>query len=359
MAIGTVRNNNIFADDVDIVSDSIFVVSPGIELRSDWGLHSLKVGVDADFMQYKDFEAEDRDDYSLQAEGRIDMTRSRFLFGEVSHRRRHEDRGSSDDVDGFEPTAVDEDNVRLLFEAPHGPRQLHVRLAGELQNRDFEDVLGAAGIINNDDRDRQRLAGTLRFGYGWHPAYLFFLQGSAHSVEYDFQFDDRGFERSSTGYEVSIGTALDLPGRAFGDIFVGYLSEKYDDARLDKIDGVSFGADLSWNLSGLTTLNLVGRREVLPSTVADTAGRDVVRFGAGVDHELLRNLILSLNVASSKEDFQGIDRSDRIRSTNFAARYLMNRRIEVALEYAYRRRTTDPETAAGIEFSRNVFSLTI
>lgn len=155
-----------------------------------------------------------------------------------------------------------------------------------------------------------------------------------------------------------VGTTLDFSGETFGDIFVGYLSETYDDPRFDTIDGPSYGADLSWNVSGLTTVTVSGRREVEPTTVAETAGRDVVRFGLGVDHELLRNLILELRGSTATEDFVGTDREDTVRSARFSARYLMNRWVELKIAYSYTDRDVDP-TTVGIGFSRHIYSLTV
>jgi len=359
LALSGVHNSNIFADDVDVISDSILVLSPSVELSSDWNRHAVKFGVDADIFRYTDFDSEDRENYSVWGEGRFEASGSRFVRGEFSHQRLHENRDSIDDVGGFEPTRYYDDQVSILYETARGSRQFYTMFAGEYREVDFENSFGASGLINNDDRDRSKVSGAVRVGYGLHSKYSIFLQGRGHSVKYDHQFDDAGFERSSTGYELALGTTLDFSGETFGDIFVGYLSETYDDPRFDKIDGPSFGAEVFWNLSGLTTVSLSGSREVEPTTTGETAGIEATRFRIGVDHELLRNMILSANLGASKEDFMGIDRQDDIRVVGFSARYVMNRWAELAFGYSYRRRNTDPSSNQGIEFSRNLFNLTV
>ncbi|MBT8078002.1 MAG: outer membrane beta-barrel protein [Gammaproteobacteria bacterium] len=352
------KNSNIFATDADAISDTIYVGVPALALRSDWNRHALNFGADGEILRYQDFTTEDHENYSVFGQARIDTVRGRFFLLDVFHRRRHEDRGSPDDERGFTPTPFDQDRAALSFETPTGPRLFHTRLMVEYEQLDYEDVIGSGGVVNNDDRDRSSVFGSARLGYGFHPAYSIFLQGSAHETEYDFQFDDRGFERSSTGYEVAVGTTLDFSGATFGDIFVGYLSETYDDPRFDTIDGLSFGADLSWNATGLTTITISGRRQVEATTVGETAGRDVVRFGLGIDHELLRNLIFELRGSTATEDFDGIDREDRVRSASFTARYMMNRWIELEIGYRYTDRDVDPPIA-GIGFSRNIYSLSV
>ena len=81
------------------------------------------------------------------------------------------------------------------------------------------------------------------------------------------------------------------------------------------------------------------------------------RLGLRVDHELLRNLILSLEWTTVDEDFDGIDRKDEIDTVDFSARYLMNRRAELVLAYSHRDRDSNPVTAEGLRFSRNLVSL--
>jgi hypothetical protein len=359
LAGGGIYNSNIYADDVNVFSDTIFVVSPGIDFESDWNNHAVRVGAAADAYRYTDFDSENRTDYAVYGEGRLDMSSSRFILGEISHARQHEDRFSADDVRGFNPTRFYRNDISVSYEAPRGPRRFHTELIAEYRDLDFENAFGAGGVINNDDRDRHRVTGTARVGYGFHPEYSVFLQGSAHTVDYEQEFDDGGFNRNSNGYEVALGTTLDFSGEAFGDIFVGYLSEKYDDPRFQAVSGPSFGIEVFWNVSGLTTLSVLGRREVEPTTIGESGGTDNTRFGVGVDHELLRNMIVSLDLNTEKEDFIGIARRDDNRFANLSIRYIMNRRAELTFEYQYRQRDSEPSPNTGIEFSRNLVALTL
>jgi hypothetical protein len=361
LSVGGARNSNIYADDVNVFSDTIMTVSPGLRFESGWGRHELDFGADADIIRYADFETEDRENYSVWGQGRLDTSRARFFLADLRHERLHENRDSPNDVRGINPTRYYNDEIALSYEVPRADaRRFHAELIAEYRKLDFENAVDIDGnTINNDDRDRSRLMGTARLGYGFHPEYSLFLQGSAHDIDYEYPVDDNGFQRSSKGYEVALGTTLDFSGETFGDVFIGYLSETYDDPRFAEINGPSFGAEVFWNVTGLTTLNLAGRRDVQPTTIGESAGTYVTRFGVGVDHELLRNTIISLDLIKSEEDFQGIDRLDDISSVDFSARYIMNRRMELRLEYSYRRRDSEPSPNIGIEFNRNILSLTL
>ncbi len=359
LAITLEHNNNIFADGLAVLSDVIYVVSPEFEFRSDWNNHAVDLGAAADISRFTDFEGEDHSDLDVWANGRLDISRSAFLAGSFEHLTRHEGRDSADDVRGEERTRFDVDSIAVSYQLRPGVRKFRAFLEAEVANLDFYDVLGAEGTINNDDRDRRQVSGTMRIGYDALPTNSFFFQASAESTEYDSQFDDAGFERSSNGYEFAVGSTLDYSGVTFGEVFVGYRSRSYDDQRYEKIDGLSFGAEVAWNLSRLTTVTISGSRTVEATTIVDAAGIQATKFRLGVQHELLRNLILSLAWTTSQDDYRGIDRKDDNDVIAFGARYLMNRRVELVLGYAHRRRDTTPDTIDGFAFSRDVYTATI
>jgi hypothetical protein len=353
------HNDNIFADGLSSASDVIYVASPEVQLQSDWNNHALDLGIAADVLKFVDFGSEDHTNFRAWLDGRFDINRSSFLRTEAEHAVRHEGRDSADDVRGFERTKYEVDSVAVSYQLRPRVRKLNARFAGEYFKFDFDDVLGPEGPVNNDDRDRDRLIGTMRLGYDVLPNNSLFFQVEAQSTKYDFQFDDAGFERSSNGYEIAVGTALDYSGVTFGEIFVGYLSHAYDDPRYADIDDFSFGAEVAWNVSGLTTVTLGGSRTVEPTTLVPAAGVLSTRFRIGVDHELFRNLILSLSWSNVNDDFRGVDRVDKVDSAEFGARYLMNRNVQITFGFDHTNRDTTPDALDGFSFSRNIFSLTV
>ena len=70
----------------------------------------------------------------------------------------------------------------------------------------------------------------------------------------------------------------------------------------------------------------------------------------GINHELLRNLILSADFLGTRDDFRGTTREDEILDFSIGAQYLINRRVtaEVGLQAVER----DSDLAA-FDFDRN------
>jgi len=171
-----------------------------------------------------------------------------------------------------------------------------MRLGGDLAVLDFDDVTANNGnTLNQDDRDRMETEGNFRPCYEIVPQYEAFVRTAVNNRNYDDSVDDNNIKRDSQGWEVTAGVALDLGCVTYGNVFAGYMSQDYDDPMLKTVDGVGFGGDITWNPTRLTTVQFAIARTVEKSTLNGAAGALSTRFRADVDHELLRNVILSAN----------------------------------------------------------------
>lgn len=352
-------NDNIFATDTGEQSDFITTVSPNVVVQSDWGNHMLRFQGGADIGRYLDSNSENFEDYRIGADGRLDVTRRTKIRGGVGYRRDHERRSSPDDVSGIEPTIFDV--LSATLEASQTFNRLTVTLGGVFDRYNFDDVARANGtVINNDDRDRDQIEGSAKLAYEIAPRYQAFVRGAYNVRNYDTAVDDNGVNRDSDGYEMVGGVSVDFGGITFGDFYAGYRSQKYDDSRLATASGPVVGADVTWNVTPLTTVVGSLSRVIRESTSRDAntgafaSGRFFTTVGLSVNHELLRNVILGADISASQDDFEGIDRTDNIYRAGVNAKYLLNRYASLGGEYRFRMRNSDVNSA---DFSENVFLL--
>lgn len=357
--VDTAFNDNIFATETAEESDVIVTTSPNVVVQSDWGNHSLRLQGGADIGRYIDNDAEDFEDYELNANGRIDVTRRTQIRLGAGYRREHERRSSPDDVAGVEPTIFDVFSASV--EGSQKFNRVTLSLGGSIDQIDYDDVATAGGgTINNDDRDRDVIKGTVRAAYEIVPQYEAYVRGTYNVQNYDSAVDDNGRNRDSDGYEVVVGAAIDFGGITFGDFYAGYRSQEYDDPLLNTASGPVIGADVTWNVTPLTTVVGSASRVIRESTTRDAvtgnfaSGRFFTTVGVRVDHELMRNVILGANVNVSQDDFEGINRTDEIYRAGIDAKYLINRYASVGGMYRFRMRNSD---LAGAEFTENVFLL--
>lgn len=351
-------DDNIFAASTGKKDDFIGLVSPSVRLNSDWSNHALNFSSGATIGRYKTFTGENFEDYFFSGAGRVDVLRSTNVYGSAGYAMNHEGRGDPDNVGGVEQTTYTViDPKGGIF---HSFGRLSVRADGLFTMYNYENVAAAGGgIINNDDRDRDELKGIGTVAYEISPRVSTFLRGSYNTVNYDSGVDDAGFIRDNDGYEFVAGAGLDITGLVFGNIFAGYISQSYDDPRFPTVSGVGFGADVTWNVTPLTTIKALIERTVRQTT-STTGGAGILQsqFGGSVDHELLRNLILSASGRLTLDSFEGIDRDDNFYSLGASARYLINRYFRVSMGYNFRRRVSDG-LAGGSGYSSNSFFVTV
>lgn len=343
-------DDNIFKTDNNKIDDYILSLKPGLSVNSQWSNHSLNLSAGADTAYYADNEDENYTDYNFAANGRVDVRRDSYVQAEASFSQNHEDRGSVDDANGEEPG----ENTVAKFGGSFFNRfnRVSIEPMFDISQFDYDDVRTSAGtIINNDDRDRDVTQFGSRIGYMLVPdKYEAFIRVTYNERDYDANLDDGGFNRDSDGYEAVIGTALDFGGVTFGDVYIGYAQQDYDDAALEKVDGLVVGGSLFWNPSKLTTVNPFITRSINETTLGGASGYFDTTVGINVDHELRRNVILHGKVRVSSWNYEGIGRQDDYTNFSLGGEYLMSRYARVGLTYELENRNSD---AIGSDFTQN------
>lgn len=340
-------DDNIFADNDNEIDDLITVIKPEFIMEAEWSRAELELGTDLTVGRYADIGTEDYEDWRVWGDLGINLGRGLFT-AEARHEDLHEERTSPDDSRGIRPTQYMVDAFRLGYRNRLG--RFDVRPEFGQRILDYDETQTENGPESNEDRDRKRSDLQIRVGYGKSQKFQPFVRVSLTDVSYDQTFDRNGFQRSSDGYDIVGGTGIDLSGRAFGDIFIGYIRRDYDDAQFRRVDGPIFGGELTWNVSGLTTLHLSASRLIKSTTIVGAAGITDTGFSFEADHELIRNLILSFDISANNEDFEGIDRSDDIFRTQLEGVYMINRYLQLRLGFGFLSRDTSPANSGGFEY---------
>lgn len=354
VTLGSEYNSNIFATDGNEDDDVILTISPEIAVQSDWGQHALEFQGSATIFRYADNTSEDVEDYSFATNGRVDILRDTFVSAGFGIQRDHEERGSPDDVNGEEPAEFTTIGGQLQFS--HRINRLSTQLGGFARHLDFDDVDTPVGSINNDDRDRMEYETSLRVGYDFHPDAAAFVQAKINFSDYDETPDDAGFNRDSHGYEVVGGISFNITNLIFGEFFAGVLAEEFDDPAFDSTLGYLVGANIAWNVTPLTTINLEAGRSFEETTVVGASSSLTTDAAISVDHELLRNLLLDAGFSYKLQEFEGTSRNDDTIVADVGAAYLMSRFVHVLLGYSYTQRFSD---APGQDYSEHAAKLRV
>lgn len=349
-------NDNIYATPTNEEEDFITTLAARVDVNSTWSRHalSLRGGISQDF--YADNSDEDRFNWDVGAGARLDVTRTTALTGNLGYAQLHEDRG-----DPSSPTAAAEPIEYTLFTGEAGLTQAFNRVTvgvnGEYRDYDYEDSSTVVGApIDQDFRDREEFYQRLRFGYSLSPDTSIYIEGQLDQREYDQQPPAVAFTRDSDGKQVVVGSEFRLTNLAQGGAYIGYQEREYDAAGFGDVDGLVYGASVDWFVTPLTTVIFTADAGVEETTVAGASGYDKQAFGVGVDHELMRNVILRGGVSYANNDFNDTARDDDILGARAGVVYLLNRNFDVELGYAFTDRDTN---GAGFDYTRNVVGLTL
>ena len=173
-----------------------------------------------------------------------------------------------------------------------------------------------------------------------------FVQVSADQLRYD---DDTlliggtvtPFERNSNGFRAEVGASFELTSLIYGEARVGYLRRNNFNTNIRDVGGLSFAANVLWNVTPLTTVRLVADRTVEDSSSQIVAGNLRTQGTVTVDHELLRNLLLNASVRYADINPIGLSASSQELEGNVGASILLNRRFRFQARYRLYNRTSD------------------
>ncbi len=359
--LGAFQVNSSAAADVSF-SDNIFVLADNEEdgaiaslaLRASgttqWSVNALGFDLLARRNEYADQSDESNNELRAGLRGRLDISRSLSLSAGVFAEDRVEAR--TDVTNAFSP------DKPIAVSAQGGSIDLNyvndrVRWTNQLSLRDedFEDgrqaVTGLA--IDQDYRDSLTLRGRSRLTYALSPDFAVFGQAALEERSYDNLQVIGGASRSrdAQSYALAAGIDFELPVLIRGDLSVGYLNETKEDSFFEEFSGLSFDGQAQWFPTQLTTLTFNASRRIVDIGLFDAPTAVETRLGARIDHELLRNVLLTARLGGISQDFEEIDRSDERIELGAGATYRMSRKVHLNAFLDYSDRDSSGSDASG------------
>jgi hypothetical protein len=334
-----VYDSNIFASPSKSTADYITDVSPALTVQSDWTRHALGLRLQGEFKEYATHTTENVGNLTAAANGRYDIAQDVYVLGGGGYELLHEDRGSPNPVNGKFPTQYTVSSANAAF--VYMPSRLGFRLDSTVDSYAFNNVPADFGpVINETARDRIVYALTPRITYEITPQYNLFVRATVNRRQYNSTRLPDGLDRSSTGYDIEAGTALNLAELVTGEVYAGYLEQDYDQTASHAISGADFGANLLWNMTPIDSVRLNVARSVEESTLTRSLGYLQTTAKLTVEHELLRNVVLSGALSYLNADFQDIPGSSNFYDAIIGGRYYFNHYVSAGLTYDFRYRSS-------------------
>lgn len=346
------NEDNIFFQTTNEQSDTIYSIRPQIEAVSQWSRHRLRLLAQSTTYKYDKFSNEDNTTYAVSGSGRIDIQRNFNLNLGAGFDHLIEARSS--------PSVQQVASEPIEYERTYGSVGLsrevnRLRVSGELRYNEYvyDDTRLGTVRVDQSYRDYQATSGDARIDYAISPALAVYVYGSANERSYDTRLTNPlDVVRDSNGWEAAVGADFELTDLMRGQIQVGYLTQEYDDPRIDTSEGLGLRGRLEWFPTQLATVTLTAERTVEETGLIGAAGTLTSRASAQIDYELLRNLILTGRVNWVRDEYNGLDREDNYSMFMFGANYLITRHVGVFGQYNFQTRDTKG-LAPGVEFDAN------
>lgn len=323
------------------VDDFIYTVAPMAALTSDWSRHAVSVEAGATFRMHDDFDNEDTDEHYVRGTGRFDIGENTEVHG--SARFAHQVTPRTDPDSPFIGDPVEYDRVDTGIGASH--RFARFRVSADASRSEY-DYDGAQSFRNNEET---ALRGRVDFEVS--PRIGLMLSAAVDERDYD---NSPQFDSDGTAYLAGVTLNTDLMR---GEVSVGHFEREYAGAA-GTFDGLAIAGRLEWYVTQLTTLTFDARRDA-DDQIGATSGEPYItqEFGARVDHELLRNLILTGAVRFGDRDYETIAREDEFLEWELGADYLINR--NAALRFRYEYDEVDSPAYRNYEVNRATLGLTL
>jgi len=348
--IDLIADDNIYAVAAGETSDTIWRVKPELALRSNWSRHALGLYASSTISRYADQSTENSEQYTVSGNGRLDVARGAYLAGNAEYSSLIEPRTAPTSPSAAaEPVSYTVSTLGLT-----GVKEFNrLRATGKFDAKTFDYDDGrniGGGILSQRFRNRDETAAGLKVEYAASPDTALFV--SAVRNTRDYVANTPADNRDSDGYVLGVGANFDLSQAIRGEIEAGYMKQSYDNALFADIDGASARGRIEWFPTELTTLGLTGSRGIEESTATGSQGFVSNNLGASIDHELMRNLLLSAQVGFGKDEYEGVDRSDKRRTFNASGTYLLNRNVGLILGYSYLKQESEG-AKKGSDFTDN------
>jgi hypothetical protein len=315
--LAVASTDNLFAASSSAaVDDFIYAEAPTLRLASDWSRNALVIDAGGRFTQHRDFSSEDANTGYLRGAGRLDIGTSTTINASARLAHQVTPRTDPDDPNVGRPVAFDRRDGSIGVEQ----RFARFTVTGDVSASDYS-YESAQSV-----RDNTQTAAHGRVTFDLSPRIGLLFDATADRRDYS-----NSPNVSSDGQVYLAGVTLN------GDLFRGEFAAGYfrrDFKGLPSFDGLAMEGNINWLVTELTTITIDARRDA-NAEIGLNSGFPYVTTEAGihVDHELLRNVILSAEYRRGKREYNTIDRNDNYSQTSLGADYILNRRVAIRLRF--------------------------
>jgi hypothetical protein len=320
-----------------------------VGIASDWTQHALGASGTVASRQYWSRSTLDWVDYNLGGFGRYDFSPYTSVTGQYRHYREHLDAYSVDvQQSGISaPVPYDSDEVQVTGTTSFN--RLGLLATGYYRTFDYQNVT-VNGIQNRVSLQSFNTAiGALGASYSLAPGRSVYAVVRLQDIDYTHSVSN---DRDSFTYEGLVGFQYDFDGVWQARAAVGWRHRSYRSNAIKPLEGIAAEGQLLWVPTQLTNVSLNIARTIEESIRLNAVSYTRTRGGIRVDHELLRNVILTGDISLDSREYQSPSQTATDLTFTAGARWLINRSLSLTGQYTYANRV---QASGGIlDYTRNL-----
>lgn len=332
ITLQAIGDDNIFTQEEGRVADGILRIKPEATLQSSWDGNNVALHALGTIDRYASHSSENIEDVDLGATGTFNLGGATRIRAGLRFLDAHQARQSQDAfaqtvrpvryTTAAAATAITRDfgRLRLSTDFTYAQRNYH------------DGILPDGSVYEQDSSDSDSYRFGLRAAYAPTPSVGFFVRASGDIRDFKLGTVQTP-KRDSRGYQLLAGVEFEPAALIRGSVGVGYVSQHFRNPFYTDIAGVAINAKVEYFPTQLTTVTMRADRQVLDSGIPGSGGYLSTEGSVGIDHELLRQLILSASIGYQHNQFNNLDRRDDRFTATARTTWRLNRTMAIEARY--------------------------
>lgn len=353
--VWTLSDDNIYRQSSNKKSDVVHGMSPAVSLSTDWNLHQIRADFKSNIARYTKNRSENYEDYNASLYGKYDIDYGTYAYTLVSRDKKHEERGSPDDVQGDTPLNYNVNGVTIGFVRDLG--LLNVYAMHQISMLDYSNTMRGNVLVDNGAKDRDLKTTTLKLGYDLSDDSEIYVSFSDRQQDYK---RNSVLFRNSHSMDYTLGLDSAFTGKTLFKVYAGLTDQNnksYEDNLYSR-----YGASVLWRMDGLNAIQLDLSKNTVDTAQDGVSAISRQAIKISYDHSFRPNIFLNVYGAAYNDRYYGdtslnTGRNNNVYQTGLGLDYVMNNYVSVRVSYDYTERSYESDDVDGYDSNRFMFKL--
>lgn len=351
------NNDNVYRQPSGNTDSSVITrIRPNAGLMVDLGATQLNGFVQAESGSYDIDNNDNYLDMLVQGGADVELSSRHAVGANLSMKMGHDPRGSGA-TQGTAATSVvkpnEFDELTIDGDYTYGA------------DTAFANVTAYAGSYSKEYSNNDTVTATLNHSKVKYGVKTGLRISSATQVVFELRqtqisYDDSAAS-SKDGSETRLlaGMSWDITGRTSGEFLVGNSSRQFDENTNDSDSRFAWEGNLSWSPRTYSTLTLTTGQRANETTVSGAAGGSHVanqNTSLNWDHEFSVQWSLLARMSLDKDEYVGLNRTDRTTGMGVTGVFSPNRNVDVKVNLDKNKKSSDLAT---VEYNQTIMGVAV